>query len=82
MISIKIGNLEAIIYHLNQGKDNAGLGRQALAEFLKGVKGELEKVQALKDADVCENCQNDPEVDVCVDCGRRRDESDSKEEKC
>lgn len=39
--TIKVGNLEAIAFHLEQGEDNGGITREALAAFLRGVADEL-----------------------------------------
>lgn len=37
-LNIKAGNLQAIIYHLEQGEENASIGREALAKFLRSIK--------------------------------------------
>jgi hypothetical protein len=43
MSEISIGNLRAIAYHLEQGQDNGGLLKEALALQLRSVADELEK---------------------------------------
>lgn len=41
MGKVKIGNLEAIAYHLEQGEDNGGISREALAIFLRSIVAEI-----------------------------------------
>lgn len=45
-MSIKIGNLGAIAYHLEQGCDNGDITREALALFLRGVADEMKQLTA------------------------------------
>lgn len=49
MKTLKIGNLEAIAYHLEQGHDNGGITREALAEFLRDVANELKRMSSADD---------------------------------
>ena len=41
---ITFTNLNAIVYHLKQGDDNGGIGREALANFLDGLRKDLTPV--------------------------------------
>jgi hypothetical protein len=43
MDSIKIENLRAIAWHLDQGEDNGGLERAALANFLRSAADSTEE---------------------------------------
>jgi hypothetical protein len=50
---MKITNLEAIAYHLEQGQDNGGLSKEALAAFLRSLIPTLETVQLDAERERC-----------------------------
>ena len=53
MNELSIGSLTAIAYHLEQGQDNGGLSKEALALFLRDVANELSRpLEDAKDAEI------------------------------
>lgn len=42
----RYATIDAIVYHLQAGNDNAGIGREALVKFLEHVKGQMDNLLA------------------------------------
>ena len=57
MDNLLVTHLEAICYHLERGDDNGGLGREALALFLRSLLGKFDAALAQREREASEHCE-------------------------
>lgn len=58
-VGLTVSNLDAIAYHLEQGVDNGGVSKEALARFLRSVARDLESTEQGHEADVLSSAEID-----------------------